>query len=375
MRDKAIKYAMDNGKTEVLAWLMDYKNKTADLAAEAARKEERIMRELMEDPNSVSAMKKIWGYKKLENGTLQITGYKGCEEHVEIPAKIGKAMVTVIGKEAFSGSEYGRAKNYMDRRNIKSIVIPDGVTEIGEHAFFLCESLESIVIPPSVKIFGESAFSRCDKLRDGKGFLILNSVLHDYIDPAKEYTSVVIPEGVKKISPRAFRSKWSSSAYNRIQLLTLPESLEEIGEEAFAGLKNLKTVHIPAGVTTIGKRAFAESGLTSVTFSEGVKTICEQAFALTQLAALHLPDSLESIGSRALYSCQKLRDLYIPASLEDIGEELLGNYGDSGEYSWSKYIPSGIYVYTPAGSAAQIHMQQYSAVYVSNEYPEKEVKG
>ena len=375
MRDKAIQYAMDNNKTEVLAWLMDYTNKTADLAAEEARKEERIMRELLEDPNSVSALKKIWGYKKLEDGTLQITSYKGSEEHVVIPEKIGKSKVTVIGNEAFFGSEYGRSKHYQGRRKIKSIQIPEGVTEIGDHAFSLCESLESIVIPSSVKVISVNAFNNCPKLRDAKGFLILNGVLYGYVSPNREYQKVVIPEGVKKIGPGVFKAEWSSNVYHGIQSLVLPESLEEIGESAFKGLKGLKTLHIPAGVVTIGNGAFADSALTTVTFSEGVKTICDCAFKNTALVSLHLPDSLESIGARALYSCQKLRDLYIPATLQNIGEELLGSYGDSEVYSWSHFVPSGIYVYTPAGSAAETYMKQYSTVYVSNEYPEKETKG
>ena len=103
-RDKAIAYATKNKINDVLAWLMDYKNRTADVVDEVA-KEEKMMRELTENPNSVSALKKKWGYKKLDDGTLVITSYKGSDEIVEVPSKIGKSTVTFIEEGAFAMQE------------------------------------------------------------------------------------------------------------------------------------------------------------------------------------------------------------------------------------------------------------------------------
>ena len=370
-RDKAIQYAMDNKKTQALSWLMDYKNKTADLAAEAAKKEAKEMRELMEDPNSVSALKKIWSYKKREDGTLQITSYKGDADDVEIPAKIGKSMVTSIGEEAFYASEYGRAKNWKIRRKIKRVVIPEGVKEICASAFCFCESLETLVVPESLESIASNAFNRCPKLVDEAGCLIINGVLCDYSDPTGKWEHIVIPEGVKKIGHSALKSEWSTSPGKRIKSITLPESLEVIGQQAFEGLSALSSIRIPAGVKTIEAGAFMKTGLQTVEFAEGVETIGEAAFAVTQLTLLRLPESLKTIGKRALYNCPKLRDLYIPATLTNIGEELLGNYGDSSEYSWNQYRPSGVYVYTPAGSAAEEHMKNYNGVYVSHDDTEE----
>ena len=370
-REKAIKFAMDNKKTESLAWLLDYKNRTSDPIAEAAKEEEKVFRELMEDPNSVSALKKKWSYKKLEDGTLQITSYKGDEEEVVIPATIGKAKVTSIGKDAFYASEYSRFKNWEARRKIRSISIPEGVTEIGENAFSLCESLETLLVPASMKKIGTGAFNRCSKLRNKEGFIIFNDVVYDYVSPKGKCDKIVITEGVKKIGEKAFYSKWSSDVLKNVQSLILPESLEEIGESAFEGLSGLKHIRLPERLHTIGRRAFAESGLEKITFSGGLKYIREAAFYATKFVELRLPESLESIGPRALYGCAKLRDLYIPASLGKIGKELLGNYGEAEGYVWNEYRPGGLYVYTPAGSAAEEHMKNYSSVFVSNDYPEE----
>ena len=63
-RDEIIKYAAENGKTESTAWLMDFKNRTADLAAERERAEKKIQRELNADPDSLTELRKVWKFEK-----------------------------------------------------------------------------------------------------------------------------------------------------------------------------------------------------------------------------------------------------------------------------------------------------------------------
>ncbi|MDE7477680.1 MAG: hypothetical protein K2M91_06990, partial [Lachnospiraceae bacterium] len=77
MRDEMIQYAMDNNKTECTAFLLEFKNRTADLAAEQEKAEKKLMRELNMSPDSMAALKKIWSWRKREDGTLIITNYKG----------------------------------------------------------------------------------------------------------------------------------------------------------------------------------------------------------------------------------------------------------------------------------------------------------
>ena len=147
----------------------------------------------------------------------------------------------------------------------------------------------------------------------------------------------------------------------------LPQSLETIGKSAFEKLPKLRSICIPPSVRTIGKSAFHSSGLERITLSEGLKEIGPMAFANTPLEELRLPESLQTLADQCLYGCRKLRDLYIPATVTGFGKEVLGAYGESGEHSWMESRPSGLYVYTPQGSAADLYMQQYPGVYVSRE--------
>ena len=383
-REKLITYASDRKKTAVLAWLMDYKNRTVDVAAEEAKKEAKIMRELMEDPNSVSALKKIWNYKKLEDGTLMITNYKGEGGDVVIPAMIGKAKVTAIGEDAFSASEFNsRVKNKDARKKITSVVIPEGVTTIGRCAFFQCESLETVTIPETVHTIGAVAFRGCKKLRnvnlpanikdlgngifwecpnlyDAHGLTVVSGIL---LGCAGEHKQITVPEGVKCIGAEVFKINASWDKKNSIQKITLPESLEVICEGAFENMKNLKSINIPAGVRTIGDRAFQSCGLEHITIAPGVEKIGDAAFCRNALVEIKLPATVKTIGKEAFRSCTNLRDLYIPNGDTQLGKEILGTYDTGG--SWGR--PTGVYVHTPADSQVAQYMQQYSGVFVDSE--------
>lgn len=196
-RDEMIDHAQKLGdRTECLAWLLDFKNRTADLAAERAKAEKKAERELNASPTSVVIMKKTWGYKKREDGTLIITSYKGTSTKVAVPGAIGKSAVTAIGAGAFAGGSGlcgGRVTTYASyeqqkaRRNITKVTLPESVnsigagafadmtsltdinipervTEIGDAAFYQCPMLPSIVIPKTVERIGEFAFRKCDRL-------------------------------------------------------------------------------------------------------------------------------------------------------------------------------------------------------------------
>lgn len=135
-RDEMIEYASENGKTECTAFLMDFKNRTADFAAEREKAEKKAQRELNAAPDSVTAMKQIWSFKKQNDGTLIITKYKGSKKEIIVPAKIGKDTVTAIDKFVFSPSAPGiSTEQALQRRDITGITLPDTLKHIGNCAF------------------------------------------------------------------------------------------------------------------------------------------------------------------------------------------------------------------------------------------------
>ena len=110
---------------------------------------------------------------------------------------------------------------------IEKVIIKEGITSIGEKAFYWCESLSSITIPDGVTNIGDYAFGRCIALQ-----------------------SVIIPEGVTSIGDWAFANCISLTS------IIMPNSVANIGDWAFANCTSLTSIIMPNGVTNIGDNAF-----------------------------------------------------------------------------------------------------------------------
>ena len=184
-------------------------------------------------------------YKILDNGTAEITKYKGANGVVTIPSTIGGKKVTRIGDFAFSWCS-------TDDTDLTSVTIPSSVTSIGSGAFYNCTSLTRVTMPSSVKSIGGSAFYECIRLK-----------------------SVTIPNNVTSIGANAFEGCSSLTS------LTIPNSVISIGNEAFWCCANLKSVTIPSSVTSIDAYAFRDcTNLISVTIPGSVTSIGSGAFGL-----------------------------------------------------------------------------------------------
>ena len=100
-------------------------------------------------------------------------------------------------------------------------------------------------------------------------------------------------------------------------VLTLPESVEKIGNGAFANVSGLKTIIIPGTVKEIGTNAFTNNAdLTRVVLEEGIEKIGAEAFKeCRNLETIELPESLVSIGNSAFWECSKLNKVKIPSKV------------------------------------------------------------
>lgn len=135
--------------------------------------------------------------------------------------------------------------------SLTSIKIPEEVTSIGDNAFYGCSSLTSINIPESVTSIGYSAFDGCSSLEPRLLVYDNGTKCYGWIGSEEECTSVVIPDGVKEIGGYAFYK-----IFYGLTSVTFPESLESIGEMAFAGCDKLTTAELSSNLKTLGYGAF-----------------------------------------------------------------------------------------------------------------------
>lgn len=345
-RDLLIEYAQKNNKPECTAWLLDFKNRTADLASEQAKAERRLNRRLNAAPDSALALRELWNCKKLEDGTLMITSYKGDKTEITIPEKIGRSMVTVIGNYAFSP----KRSRLSDKRKkffktITKVTIPDTVTSIGEGAFWDCEGLREIEIPYSVTEIKELAFDGCVSLEYVKLPNGLTKITHGLFG-GSGLKSIDLPRSVKRIEEHAFdgcaglrefvfpdtvKSIGSCVLQNCVNLESakLPGKLSVIPSHLFFGCRSLKEIIIPNTVRKIGMWAFFGCcEFTSVIVPDSVKEIGANAFRdCVNLEYVKLPQNLSEIEAFMFCGCERLKSIDIPANVKSIGGVAFYNCG------------------------------------------------
>lgn len=201
---------------------------------------------------------------------------------------IGERM-TVIGDQSYANN------SSLDGM---TLVIADGVTEIGSAAF-AGTGIVSVVIPASVTTFGEDIFAYCENLESVIFLGDISSVPEGMFRGCSSLTRIQIPDSVTSIGDYAFYG-------TALQSLGVGRNVESIGDYAFYGNENLSSLTFAsnARLTSIGVSAF------------------ENNISLSQVS---LPDSLISLGESAFEGCELLRSIYVSAALEEMGDYAFAN--------------------------------------------------
>ncbi|MBR4880170.1 MAG: leucine-rich repeat domain-containing protein [Clostridia bacterium] len=311
----------------------------------------------------------------IENGTLK--EYKGTGGDVVIPegvVDIGDIfdevkyygfdpphpLTSVVIPKSMTEISSGA---FMYSQTLKKVVLHDALTKIGSYAFSECAKLSELKIPDSVTEIGAHAFSGCKKLN-----ITLPPNLKSIEEAAFRdcaITSIVIPQGVNKVGKDAFlrcnKIKTAGPAGGGYDY-EFPWT-EEIPDNAFAGLRKLTKVILPATIKKVGNNAFKDckelTDLTMPSYAKISKTAfkgCEKLGEIKEHqqaetisadaekpvtlnnndfsivngcltlykghdAEVIIPDGVKIIGRRAFYFNKEITSVVIPASVEEIAQE------------------------------------------------------
>ncbi len=214
--------------------------------------------------------------------------------------------VTSIGNGAFSNCS-----------GLTSVTIPDGVTSIGSQAFSNCSGLTSVTIPDSVTSIDTYAFDWCDNLdavyiTDLAAWCQIEFKTNSYdryersnpLRYAKKLycndilvTELEIPDGVTSIGDYAFY------CFSGLTSVTIPDGVTSIGDEVFYGCSNLTYVTLPESVTSIGAYAFENSSVIDIACFENSYAhtyAINQGFSYLFLPSTPGAPTIESAGGSSV---------------------------------------------------------------------------
>ena len=245
--------------------------------------------------------------------TLSKNGYLGINVFYTYDSSTGEVVISGDGKM----NNYNNSNSPFYNSNIKSVVIENGVKNIGDGVFFYCRSLENVVIPDSVTTIGDYAFKSCKNLTS---ITIPNSVT-SIGDSAFGYctslTSITIPDSVTSLG------EWALSYCDKLENVKIGNGVTAISGYTFADSQYLTNVTIGKSVTTIGYDAFRRcSRIKNITIPKSVTSIADYAFRYCSgLTSMVIPEGVTSIGEDAFYSCTSLTSVEIPNSMKTIGKD------------------------------------------------------
>lgn len=278
------------------------------------------------------------GVTSIGNGPFRESGLTS----ITIPSS-----VTSIDNRAFSGcSELstitvdGENTVYDSRNDCNAVIetatnklvagcynstIPNTVTSINTYAFSNCTGLTNITIPNSVTSIAANAFQGCTALTSiniGSG---LTEIAYNAFSSRTNLTSIEVDGSNTTFDSRDNCNAIIATASNTLVMgcnsTVIPNSVRTIGQWAFYNLRDLTSVNIPKGVTTIDERAFQNCGLTSIT----------------------IPSTVTSFGSYAFYGCSSLTSIVFDNCCPAFSSDAFFMRGGS-EYVGSKKLNlSGIY--------------------------------
>ena len=194
--------------------------------------------------------------------------------------------ITTIGDDAFSYNT-----------SLTSIKIPNTVTSIGKRAFQGCTNLTSIEIPDTVTYIGDYCFSGCNRLQKIKLSKKIQTINQRLLQGCSSLTEIEIPEGVKSIGYAAF------SSCSKLTTITLPASLTSFNGTALAGLSRLTEGKVGMLFSKDGKTMYmALLTLTEINVPNGVVSIVGDTLSGSSATKIILPDTVSSNLSGTVFN-------------------------------------------------------------------------
>ena len=209
---------------------------------------------------------------------------------------------------------------YSYAKDIKKVIINDGVISISSFAFCGFSGLETVEIADSVTTIGEYSFANCDSLKSITLPDSVTSIGDGVFRECMNLSSVKLSKGLTAISSSAF-----AYCINLVNI-TIPDNIEIIGSAAFCGCESLENITLSNNITAINGGTFAECySLKTIDIPDSVTIIYRYAFDYcVELETVKIGKGVKTIQERSFYNCNVLNNVYYAGSEESWNEIDIG---------------------------------------------------
>ncbi len=244
----------------------------------------------------------ICDIEELPDGTYKTVHYLGDKYDVVVPGEINGKKITVIGSNSFEGE------------SIKNITLGEGIEVIEKNAFIKNNIIKSVTLPDSLRVIGEKAFDRLQTLEAVNGGKNVEEIGNSAFEYCTSLAKFTFSEKIKTIGNKAFFSC-------KLTGITLPGSLEKVGEQAFSQCYKLSEINFLAERVDFGYGVFSACHmLEEIVLPSGNTEIAPAMFSsCTGLTEIILPENIVSIGKSAFYNCNKVERIKINSGVRSIG--------------------------------------------------------
>ena len=256
--------------------------------------------------------------------------------------------------------------------NEEEIIIPEGITRIGNYTFSGCDKITSITLPNTIKSIGMGAFTDCKNLEQINLPNSIKSIGAEAFMGCESLSSITIPNSIKRINKSTFQDCTSLTE------ITIPGNVECIGWGAFQFCTGLKTITMLEGIQRIDNSSFSCCDIDTISIPTSVKTIGSSAFIGSTIKELHvndlsaffainykhklliknrryeklfvngeefkiepeliIPNNTTTIGRHAFFSNRKITSVCLPSSVVSVGEGAFLNCENLKSFSFSSNL-------------------------------------
>ena len=235
-----------------------------------------------------------------------------CAHHLYINGELITELVipkgvTSIGNYAFEGCW-----------DLISVSIPETVRTIGACVFEDCSSLISVIIPTSIRIISEYAFSGCSSLPSITLPGSVKVIKQSAFDGCTSLISAFLSEGLECIENKAFKD------CTKLESMFIPESLTSLGERVFEGCVAMSSIDLSCNITSLKDYIFMGcTHLQNVDIPEGVNSIGEGVFQnCTSLTSITIPSGVTLLEKNLCKRCTGLSDLVVNGAVTTWGTDV-----------------------------------------------------